>query len=322
MDKEMSNYRQDLIDRFWAYQKEYFPKLDEYFDRRESPDGRPPVFLRNRAAHNILIDPRASQPQRELLVNQIPPRERHRWFRSMTSSQAIAQSVFGNLKLYDCLLLLNELTDDDGSRLFGEERVSADNFFMERKVDSLGEPQPTSLDGFISGDYRVAIECKLTESEVGSCSRPQLKEKASNYEPDFCEGTYTRQRGRTSRCSLTERGVLYWRFVSEVFRWSRDTNLVPCPLYENYQLVRNILAVAVRDGSASLGRGHVVLVYDERNPAYQPGGKGYRAFEETRSALHEPGMLKRCSWQRIVQVVREKSDLQWLAELLEAKYGF
>jgi len=45
---------------------------------------------------------------------------------------------------------------------------------MEYTVGYLNEPRPTSLDGFISGDYQVAIECTLLEREVGTCSRPGL----------------------------------------------------------------------------------------------------------------------------------------------------
>jgi len=45
---------------------------------------------------------------------------------------------------------------------------------MEYKVDYLGEPVH-QLDGYFSGDYQIAIECKLSETEFGTCSRPGLK---------------------------------------------------------------------------------------------------------------------------------------------------
>ena len=69
------------------------------------------------------------------------------------------------------------------------------------------------------------------------------------------------------------------------------------------------------------GAGHVVLVHDERNPAFQAGGKGYTAYEETRNALHEPERLKKCSWQQIARLMREEMRLPWLADQLEDKYG-
>jgi hypothetical protein len=91
---------------------------------------------------------------------------------------------------------------------------------------------------------------------------------------------------------------------------------------KNYQLVRNILAVGVKeDGSASTENGHVMLIYDERNPAFMSGGIGFIAYSETRAALRRPEMLRKCSWQRITQRIRQKNILPWLSEQLTIKYG-
>ena len=88
------------------------------------------------------------------------------------------------------------------------------------------------------------------------------------------------------------------------------------------QLVRNILAVGVKpDGSVSLHDGHAVLIYDDRNPAFQKGGLGLIGYLETKKALREPTMLRKCSWQRIAQYLREKEVLPWLTENLALKYG-
>ncbi len=252
----------------------------------------------------------------------VPKGEKHKWFRSMNSSQALAQSVFGNLAIHDSLHILSELQDDEGLDLFGKAQISSENFMMEYKVNYLGEPHSTSLDGYISGDYRIVIECKFIEAEVGTCSRPRLKPTASNYEKERCNGTYSIQRARKERCSLTEIGVLYWRYVPSVFKWKNDSDLNPCPLNKNYQLVRNILAVGVKpDGSVSLNDGHAVLIYDERNPTFQHDGVGLKAYMETKEALQEPTMLRKCSWQRIVKHIRGKDILSWLTENLALKYG-
>jgi len=192
---------------------------------------------------------------------------------------------------------------------------------MEYKVDSLGEPMPTSLDALIAGKHTIAIECKLTEPEAGSCSRPRLTKHDSNYEKDLCDGTYSVQRGRATRCSLTEIGVKYWSHIPAIFKWTADADLAPCPLRANYQLVRNLLAVSVPSEAMPFGAGHVVLVYDERNPAFQKGGKGHIAYEETRNALLEPDSMKKCSWQQIACAIREEKRLSWLADQLETKYG-
>jgi hypothetical protein len=293
----------------------------EFFERPEMPDGRPPVFHKHADAFNVLMAPDIPPGDRTSLMGYLPARERHRWFRSMTSSQVIALSVFGNLKLYGFLGILNEIYDEDGSPIFRKEAITSEKFQMEYKVDSLGEKRPTSLDALITGKHPVAIECKLMESEVGSCSRPRLTKHDTNYEKDLCDGTYTAQRSRKSKCSLTEIGVRYWDHVPGVFKWPADADLAPCPLRANYQLVRNLLAVSVPSDVMPSGSGYVVLVCDERNPAFQKGGKGHIAYEETRNALHEPGRLRKCSWQQIVRLIREKKDLSWLADQLEAKYG-
>lgn len=317
----MTSYREDMVARFWKYHKEAFWDQPGIFEHPEMLNGRPPVFLSESVEFNVLAAPDISKEERGLLLGEIPIRERHRWFGSMKSSQAIALSVFGNLKIYNLLGLLNEITDKQGRPIFGDEAITPENFRMEYKVDSLGEPRPTSLDALITGKHPVAIECKLTEPDVGGCSRPNLTISDLNYEKDFCDGTYKVQKGRTSRCSLTEIGVKYWGLVPHVLKWPADADLTPCPLRANYQLVRNLMAVSVPSKAMPSGAGHVVLVYDERNPAFQEGGKGHIAYEETRGALLEPNMMKKCSWQRIAKAIQGEKRLAWLSVQMEAKYG-
>jgi hypothetical protein len=193
---------------------------------------------------------------------------------------------------------------------------------MEFDVDYLGEPRPTSLDGYFCEGYKVAIECKFTEIEVGTCSRPRSSRTSSKNERDECDGSYSRKGSRKERCPLSEIGVLYWRYIPSVFNWGGDLDLIPCPLHKNYQLVRNILAVSVNaEGQVSSENGHVVLIYDERNPAFQEKGDGLSAYWDTRGALKKPGMLRRCSWQRIVQHIRQNGILPWLPDMLALKYG-
>jgi ADP-ribosylglycohydrolase len=312
------NFKEDLNQRYWEYQKSRF----QIFERPYALDGRPPVFLTRDSWRNIIINPEASDREVDKLLALVPEGEKHKWYRSMNSSQALAQSVLGNLAVYGSLHHLSELKDDEGLDLFGKAQVSSENFAMEFRVKYLGEPRSTSLDGYISGDYRVAIECKFTEAEVGTCSRPGLKPTALTYKREYCNGTYSFQRARKERCSLTEIGVLYWWYLPKLFKWKYDSDLFPCPLHKNYQLIRNILSIGVKpDGSVSLNDGHSLLIYDERNPAFQHGGLGLIAYMKTKEALQEPTMLRKCSWQRIVQHLREKDVLPWLTENLNLKYG-
>lgn len=318
----MVDYKANLNQRYWKYQKSQFSNGQRFFERPDAQDGRPPVFIASESWRNIIINPTASQQEIDRLLALVSEGEKHKWFRSMNSSQALAQSILGNLIIHDSLHYLSEIKDDDGLDLFGKARISSVNFAMEYKVNYLGEPRSTSLDSYISGDYRIAIECKFTEAEVGTCSRPRLKPTDSKYESEHCNGTYSIQRARKERCSLTEIGVLYWRYLPSLFKWKNNSDLNPCPLNTNYQLVRNILAVGVKpDGTVSLNDGHVVLIYDERNPAFQYGGDGLITYMETQKALQEQTMLRKCSWQRIVQHIRERGILSWLTENLTLKYG-
>lgn len=319
---QMLDYRHHLNQRYWAYQESRFPVWEKYFDRPNAQNVRPPVFVAREAWHNVIVDPNASPQDIARFLALVPEGERHKWFRSMNSSQALAQSVLGNLATYGLLQHLAELDADEGNALLGNAQPSTGNFAMEFKIDYLREPRSTSLDAYVSGEYRVAIECKFTESEVGSCSRPRLTPAHSNYESEYCDGTYTRQRARMERCSLTEVGVSYWGYVPHLFQWSNDVDLSRCPLNKNYQLVRNILAIGVKsDGTVSMDDGHAVLVYDDRNPAFQAGGSALAAYSETRRALREPTMLRKCSWQRIIQHIRHGSFLSWLTDELALKYG-
>jgi hypothetical protein len=318
----MTDYRADLLQRYWKYQETQFANEQTLFDSRHVKPASPPVFIRSKARQNIIVNPSASEQEKKKLFDLIPEGEFHKWYGSMNSSQALAQSVFGNLFVHNSLHYLSELKDDEGMDLFGKAQISSDNFTMEYKVNYLGESRSTSIDGYVSGDYRIAIECKFTEPEVGTCSRPRLESTVSNYESEHCNGTYSIQRTRKERCSLTEIGVLYWRYIPSLFKWKNDNDLNPCPLNKNYQLVRNILAAGVKpDGTVSLNNGHAVLIYDERNPAFQNNGDGLMAYIEVQKALQEPMMLRKCSWQRIIQHIRGKDVLSWLTENLSLKYG-
>ena len=313
-------YKAELSQRYWEYQKSQFSARQEFFDRSPAQNVGPPVFRVHEAGRNVIVRPDASQRETDRLLALLPKSDRHKWFRSMNSSQALAQSVLGNLAIYDCLSSLIQLEDDEGIALLGTAQASSANFAMEFKINHLGEKagRHTSLDGHLGGDHRVAIECKFTESEVGRCSRPSLKP----CESEHCDGKYERQGARRERCSLTEIGVLYWQYVPQLFRWNGDQDLNDCPLNATYQLVRNILAVGVSpNGQVSSDNGHVVLFYDERNPSFQEGGKGFIAYNDTKLALREPTMLRKCSWQRITKHLRNEGTLSWLTEQLALKYG-
>jgi hypothetical protein len=315
-----SNYREELISQFWDYQEERFNNWQEYFERPRQTDIRPPVFLKTAAKNNIILNPSASTAINQQVTQAISLKDRHRWFHSMTSSQALAQSVLGNLKVYNRLYYLAALKDDSGLPVFENASFDEHSFTMEHPVKHLNEPRSTSLDALFDGDYRIAVECKLSEQKIGDCSRTKLKPKDNAYKTEYCNGNYVKQMDRKARCSLTELGIKYWEYIPVLFKWSEHTDHEPCPLRLTYQLIRNILAVGVHpDGLVS---GHVVLIYDERNPSFQNGGDGNRQFDITKSALKNLALLRKCSWQNVVKLLREKEILKWLTDDLRLKYGF
>ncbi len=317
----MQSYKDELLSRYWAYQKEFFPNFEALFDPKYHSIGSPPVFLVNQAWQNVIVNPSASEVESRRLLASVPSWAHHKWFRSMNSSQALAQSVLGNLAIHDQLNCLSDLSDDAGETLLGEANTSPGNFSMEHKVAYLGEPHSTSLDAFFSGSYQVAVECKFTEAEFGGCSHTLPKVNASGLVTIACNGEYAHQNGHVQRCVLAEKKVKYWDYVPYLFDWRNDVDLVPCPLNKNYQLVRNVLSACVRNGIASPEHGHALVLYDERNPAFQAGGKALAGYTETRDALQVPQSLRKCSWQRLIGHLRDLSILPWLTDSLRLKYG-
>ncbi len=312
--KDQTGYMAKLVETMWRYREERFAGREELFDRDRRSGSRPPVFRRGYDEHNVIVQPGAPDEVNARVIAAVPAAGRHRWFRSMKSSQALVQSVFANLAVHDALDVLAGVTSDDGEPAFGEAPRAA---ALERRVDYLGEPTPTSVDVMVQGSGPVAVECKLTEWEVGSCSRPL----ADDEDPRYCNGSYTHQNGRAARCQLTEIGVRYWEYVPRLFDWAADRDLRPCPLRFTFQLVRNVLAACVRADGTLDPAGHALLVYDTRNPAFAEGGAGLRAWRETREHLEDPARLRRVSWQRLLRAVAERPGLGWLTGALAAKYG-
>jgi Restriction Endonuclease associating with ARP len=234
----------------------------------------------------------------------------------MKSSQALVQSVFGNLCAMKLCSALQAVTTEEGSYPFQEVSPDGSSLALERRVATLGEPRPTSIDISIQGPLKVAVECKLAEYDVGHCSRPNLDED----DPGHCDGSYRCQHGRRERCALTELGVRYWEFVPRLFKWRADQQRDVCPLRSTYQLVRNILAVSIGE-NGEIVPGFAVLVFDERNPAFRPDGPGGQAFAMVKAALLDSKRLQRLSWQTIMQALLKLPRLQWMTSELEEKYG-
>ncbi len=314
-------YRSQLHRRFWAYSRSELAPQAGVFDPRHLEGRSPPVFRPEFADLNILTPPGRRAEVLAALEYLAKPGSRHRWFGSMASSQALAQTVFANLSLLGRLDALEGIPAEDGAPAFFTTS-SGHRLLLEHEVTTMGEPRPTSLDTYFDGPTKVAVEVKFTEAEFGRCSRPSLRSDVANYTRDYCDGSFSFQHGRVSRCSLSERGIRYWNFVPEIFSWSNAQDHLPCPLMASYQLVRNVLAVCIDDqGSLDPNRGHALVIYDARNPAFQREGAADLQWASTTRALRFPQLLRRVSWQALAAHLSKFDDLGWLTGALSTKYG-
>jgi hypothetical protein len=305
------SYNDQLVGRMRSYADEQFDAA--LFERSSNPH-RPPVFLAEHATSNLLLPPDADL--RSSVVKIVSGSARHVWFRSMKSSQALTQSVFGALAATGHLAALGAVTAECGRSAFTETQNLL-RMTLEQNVNWLGEPRPTSIDVcFESPHYRIAVESKLSESVFGACSRTTLPRDNPS-----CDGTYTVQDGRLERCALTAKGVRYWQYAPAVLDWDPGVDHTPCPMASTYQLVRNVLAAIVRQDRVETASGHALIIYDERNPAFRPGGKARREYDAVCAALRHPGLLRTVSWQRVIGQLSAADDLRWLVDGLEAKYG-
>jgi hypothetical protein len=296
-----NDYKQAMLRRFITYRRKHYPLEDELFDPR-----RWHVFKTEYAYCNLFASG---------LDRLLPQDRRHRWFRSMGSSQALALSVFGTMMKRDGLSLLNEVPGEHGRSLF-PGFVPAGQPEFDYRVTTLNEPRPTQVDLFLPGQRgHVAVECKLWERELSPCSQ------VASYQ---CNGDYASQPGRASRqrCVLTEKGIAYWDYIPRLFHWRADLDHRPCPIWKPYQLVRNVLAAAIDPEKGQIwGEPVTVLVYDANNPACTPDGKVGKQFQTVQAALQGPATLKRTTWQAIAGVLLERGGYEDLIAWLDEKHG-
>jgi hypothetical protein len=316
-----SSYLAEVVRTFWAYRRSAFAGADNVFEPNRAEGKSPVVFRRAHRGLNLLFPPGALPETVAAIEAMIAQRKRQTDFGSMRSSQALAQSVFAGLSVLRRLDALATLAAEDGSPAFFNNAAGY-LLKMEHEVSALGEPRPTSVDALFSGPTKVAVEVKFTEAEFGRCSRPGLTEDKPNYARDHCDGNYTVQRKRKTRCSLSEQRIRYWDFVPHLFDWNAGQDHHPCPLESTYQLARNVLAACVGDdGTLNVENGHVLVIYDKRNPAFHPGGAADEQWWKAVRALRYPRLLRRVSWQRVAGHLAQFRELDWITVGLRDKYG-
>ena len=306
------SYGSKIADQLWAFAEKQGRKAPGLLEsRRINQSIRPPVYRKEHKNQN-LISPPSLVDSDEFLQSLVEGIKLHHWFRSAKSSQALTISVFRNLELMGKLPVLGQVENHEGARPFQQTDSTGGSVMLEYEIKGLmGEPQPTSVDVFLSGDPQIFVECKFTEAEIGPCGMPNgTKER-----PAQCNGDYSIKKSSKFRCPLTKKGVKYWDFLPKFTNIENDRDYIPCPIRHNYQLIRNSLV-------AGLKRGRVVLVYDARNPQFMDGGDAMIAFQSCKNILKSRDKLLRVSWQEITSTLSMVAETKWLADALTEKYGF
>ena len=159
-------------------------------------------------------------------------------------------------------------------------------------------------------------------SSAGAPAPTVRSGRTVNDERDHGGGSYTRQRGRRTICSLTETSVRYWQYWPALFDWSADRNMNPCPLDGTDPRARHVLAACVEpDGPVDADGDQALVIYDARHPAFLPGGEAAQQWEAATGARVRRPRRRRCSWQRLVAHRSNDPDVAWLVNGLAAQDG-
>ena len=144
-----SSYLDSVVRELWAWADEHHPaELDG--GKRQN---RSPVLATEFSSLGVLVPQDASIAR--AIRAAIPKSKRHRWFRSLKSSQALTQSIFGAVDVLNCLDLLQDVQAECGRPAFFEQGSGLEMEF-EHEVDWLAEPQPTSIDVLLGGPRGVS----------------------------------------------------------------------------------------------------------------------------------------------------------------------
>ncbi len=240
----------------------------------------------------------------------------------LSSTQALAQSVFAGLEEAGRLAALDGLLAEDGFPAF-PPIDAATTLAMRQLVLMPGETTPSEVDLVLSGSATVFVEVKLAEARFAICGNPGLTPSHPSFASDLCTGAYRVQNHRHTRCTLSEQGMRLWELIPELFDVDGARDHDPCPLFANYALVRRVLAVCTNaHGVLATTRRHVLVVYDDRNPAFWPGGEADEQWHETVRLLRLPRLLRRVSWQKLIGHLAAEPAIAELVNAVSEKYDF
>jgi len=240
---------------------------------------------------------------------------------SLRSAQTLARALFDGAQRVGCLGVLGSLLAEDGYPAL--PGIATASLQHDHVVRLPGEAAPVPVDLRVIGTPEIFVDVKFTEARFGICDKPGLKATDPDFARDLCTGAYRVQNHRRSRCALTEQGGGIWHHMPALFDWDAASDLDPCPLFDAFQLARLVLAACAEpDGSIATADRHVLVIYDDRSPAFWPGGEADAQWLETVRHLRHPRLLRRVSWQAVIRHLAPEPALAGLLTELRDRYDF
>ncbi len=229
------------------------------------------------------------------------------------SSQAIAIDVFGTLKMStDRDRILDAIAERVGVAPGGPWAVALEWMDADRL---LGEPRPTQVDALAVGTKAaLVIECKFTEPG-GQCSQAAVSRSGERQ----CNGSYADQinprNGVRAQCALTGKGIRYWEYIPEVFKFDPGVDHTPCPFKgDTYQWMRNAVLAAAIGKHRNLEA--VALAAFADHPCFPTARKAKRGLVD--SNLVSAGTITPISYQQITGIACQVGRDQQLWSSLSA----
>ncbi len=284
-------YRRALHAHLIAYRRRHFAARRALFE----PGPRGSLVFTPAAAHLNFFDPALYHA-----LTRRPPA-----LRRMASARALAISTFGTLARREDLALLAQVHGDDGVPPLSPAEAGAATLDLQRPLDGLAAPRPGGVDLWLGDEgLQLAVLPRLLERGLPGCPEPRRGRCNGSYRPEAC------------------RYAASWRDLARLTGWQAARPQQPCPLAGAFVLARALLAAAApAPARAPAPRRAVLLVYDDRNPAFRRGSRADGLFAALQQALPPTAILRRTTWQALATAM---AGSDWYADLLEylaVKYG-
>ncbi len=300
----------DAVGQVVAQMQASWRRPADELDERRPPSRAAPAAARATANDN---DRRARARRRPVVIGQVADGR---------SGQVLAHALLAGLQRTGRLAALAALPAEDAYPAFPGVDATT-RLDLLHSLHLPGETAASVVDAALIGRSRIFVEALLAEPRFALCANPGLTPAHPGFAQALCTGAYRLQGGRPGRCAQGAGAKRVWELLPRLFDIDGARDHDPCPLFANWRLVRNVLSVCLDEsGAIATGDRHVLVVYDERNPAVWPGGEADEQWQETIRLLRYPRLLRRVSWQRLVGHLAGEPAIAGLVGAVAEKYDF